>query len=587
MNKLQILIVILSFTLITACGDGEGDSAALRELPDAGENQPNIETGNGGSGNGTEILLPPVVNPTGPVTTPTTPPTNGNNGGTAPDSDRDGDGIADTADNCPDVSNPDQDDNDQNGAGNACDPTVSNPPPAPLEVQWTPSPIKVEPQKTELVNNLKKGTGYTYLISRKLDGSVYAWVKTDTEWAQGQRTLPINCKSEPSVIYNAAHGGMELYCVGGDQNKLQRLISTEQGVWRDNSVEELGTVSLNPDTRVVAITPIHGPGWVEVFAQNKDGYLVVYAPDANKEIIVGVIPFTGQMAAVADPYCGNCFKVFAKNKDDQVIEYSSDEHWGDTIDRLTPATIQHRTGNQHVISEEGIQGSPVAVSDNQGGFIWIFALDPRRPQEGLHKLMGWKQQCYAGEAADSEYEAIEPIDTGSVEYLLKPDTLTAYVNPISGNIEVYGSSRARKLAYYRYSLRTHSWNFGDTSDGYYGYYDHGRYMGRRAMADTTIPGISFDPTTGNTVLLTRAGTSTTDLYRAFTWTGGSGQWGTDEQYFSPGSDEEMYLRYRYLDVASVGIGTYDTSELPSGSPTLVFMGYAPMWEPHGRRALGQ
>ena len=37
-------------------------------------------------------------------------------------SDRDGDGIADSADNCPDIANPDQHDEDGDGIGDACDP---------------------------------------------------------------------------------------------------------------------------------------------------------------------------------------------------------------------------------------------------------------------------------------------------------------------------------------------------------------------------------------------------------------------------------------------------------------------------------
>jgi hypothetical protein len=49
----------------------------------------------------------------------------------APDpNDRDGDGVANDRDNCPDVANPDQKDTDGDGVGDACDncPTVANPP---------------------------------------------------------------------------------------------------------------------------------------------------------------------------------------------------------------------------------------------------------------------------------------------------------------------------------------------------------------------------------------------------------------------------------------------------------------------------
>jgi len=49
----------------------------------------------------------------------------------APADDRDGDGVADAADNCPDDPNPDQADTDGDGLGDACDPTV------PLRIDTT------------------------------------------------------------------------------------------------------------------------------------------------------------------------------------------------------------------------------------------------------------------------------------------------------------------------------------------------------------------------------------------------------------------------------------------------------------------
>ena len=39
--------------------------------------------------------------------------------------DRDGDGVTDTVDNCPDTANPAQDDADGDGLGDACDPDIN------------------------------------------------------------------------------------------------------------------------------------------------------------------------------------------------------------------------------------------------------------------------------------------------------------------------------------------------------------------------------------------------------------------------------------------------------------------------------
>lgn len=46
----------------------------------------------------------------------------GGGGGPQPPSDVDGDGVADVSDNCPDTSNADQADSDQDGIGDLCDP---------------------------------------------------------------------------------------------------------------------------------------------------------------------------------------------------------------------------------------------------------------------------------------------------------------------------------------------------------------------------------------------------------------------------------------------------------------------------------
>ena len=54
-----------------------------------------------------------------------------NQGTTPPDAD--GDGIADTADNCPAVANASQTDSDRDGVGDACD---APPPPVERRAMW-------------------------------------------------------------------------------------------------------------------------------------------------------------------------------------------------------------------------------------------------------------------------------------------------------------------------------------------------------------------------------------------------------------------------------------------------------------------
>ncbi|MGB9626551.1 MAG: thrombospondin type 3 repeat-containing protein, partial [Phycisphaerae bacterium] len=58
-------------------------------------------------------------------------------GGTRP-SDRDGDGVADAGDNCPDIVNADQADADGDGIGDACEPPPVDAGPAFIEV---PDPL--------------------------------------------------------------------------------------------------------------------------------------------------------------------------------------------------------------------------------------------------------------------------------------------------------------------------------------------------------------------------------------------------------------------------------------------------------------
>jgi hypothetical protein len=65
-----------------------------------------------------------------------------------PPPDRDGDGVPDSVDNCPNVANPDQKDTDHDGVGDACDncPTVANPTQDPNACK-PPPPVRCDVDK--------------------------------------------------------------------------------------------------------------------------------------------------------------------------------------------------------------------------------------------------------------------------------------------------------------------------------------------------------------------------------------------------------------------------------------------------------
>ncbi len=65
---------------------------------------------------------PPTLAPPPPTVTPIPPPTNPPIPTPTVDPDRDGDGVPDGVDNCPDVANADQTDTNEDGVGDACEP---------------------------------------------------------------------------------------------------------------------------------------------------------------------------------------------------------------------------------------------------------------------------------------------------------------------------------------------------------------------------------------------------------------------------------------------------------------------------------
>lgn len=77
-------------------------------------------------GNVEQAFISPVTFPQGVAVE------GGGAGPPAPDSD--GDGIPDNSDNCPQLSNPDQRDEDHDGVGRACDPSDNPPPPPPMRI---------------------------------------------------------------------------------------------------------------------------------------------------------------------------------------------------------------------------------------------------------------------------------------------------------------------------------------------------------------------------------------------------------------------------------------------------------------------
>ena len=90
--------------------------------------------------------------------------TSSDGGGTDPGGDRDDDGILDASDNCPDVYNPGQRDDDNDGVGNKCDDGSTTPPPS----DW-PSPdcekdIKPGQDFDNAINSDPSGTATTFCV---------------------------------------------------------------------------------------------------------------------------------------------------------------------------------------------------------------------------------------------------------------------------------------------------------------------------------------------------------------------------------------------------------------------------------------
>ncbi|MBW3565024.1 MAG: thrombospondin type 3 repeat-containing protein [Acidobacteria bacterium] len=116
-----------------------------------------------------DFVRPPAPPPPKPVVErPPEPP--------PPPPDRDGDGIADAVDNCPDLPNPDQRDIDRDGIGTACETEKEIPPPPPLpkfdfkylgRFGTEPNQIAVFSRGGEIVNVLEGQTfGEKFILRR-------------------------------------------------------------------------------------------------------------------------------------------------------------------------------------------------------------------------------------------------------------------------------------------------------------------------------------------------------------------------------------------------------------------------------------
>ncbi len=110
----------VAYLLIAGCNSGDSPKTGPAEVnPDVGISG----TPEGGSDPLKELQeegkLPPYG--TGPKTTPPTGATTEGLSVFPPSVDHDQDNILDTADNCPNVFNPGQEDSDGDGVGNSCD----------------------------------------------------------------------------------------------------------------------------------------------------------------------------------------------------------------------------------------------------------------------------------------------------------------------------------------------------------------------------------------------------------------------------------------------------------------------------------
>ena len=216
-------------------------------------------------------------------------------------SDRDGDGVPDDQDNCPDVPNPDQRDSDLDGVGDACqapvtfrtggpsDPScIYQPPPRQftpeVEWHWVPGPNTPDPQKDQVMStpavvNLTDDNGDGVIDTRDTPDVVFISFTTT-----GPAGVPYQHQLGPGIV-RAVSGadGSELWSATGVAFQVAPAGSVAVGDLDGDGIPEIvterwsgGLIALRSDGSLMWTWTCSGPNchqslWGAATIANLDG----------------------------------------------------------------------------------------------------------------------------------------------------------------------------------------------------------------------------------------------------------------------------------------------------------------------------